>query len=182
VSDGVALWVVVAAAVPGVLALVAAVMAWVRLGRVRRAQTVLLPDGVPAGVVDRQAALQASMDRLDAGLAELRDLVDTQAARLEAGLRSAVRFQSVVRYDAYRDMGGGQSWSLALLDETGTGAVVTCLHARDHARVYLKELVAGQASQRLSPEEDRAVAQALHGPAAATRARSEARAAEVPGT
>ena len=69
-----------------------------------------------------------------------------------------------VRYDAYRDMGGQQSWSIALLDGTRTGAVVTSLHSRDHARVYLKELTAGVAEQRLSPEEARAVALALGEP------------------
>ena len=42
-----------------------------------------------------------------------------------------------------------------------SGAVVSCLHARDHARVYLKELTDGIPSQRLSPEERRAVALAL---------------------
>jgi hypothetical protein len=42
--------------------------------------------------------------------------------------------------------------------------VVTSLHARDHARVYLKEMVEGTPSQRLSPEEERAVALALGRP------------------
>jgi hypothetical protein len=77
----------------------------------------------------------------------------------------------MVRYDAYRDMGGQQSWSIALLDGNRTGAIVTSLHARDHARVYLKELAGGVSEQRLSPEEERAVAlalgEALAGPAEA---------------
>ena len=47
---------------------------------------------------------------------------------------------------------------------TRTGAVVTSLHARDHARVYLKELAGGLSSQRLSPEEERAVALAMGDP------------------
>jgi Protein of unknown function (DUF4446) len=62
-------------------------------------------------------------------------------------------------------MGGQQSWSIALLDGNHSGAVVTSLHARDHARVYLKELVEGTPGQRLSPEEERAVALALGRPA-----------------
>jgi hypothetical protein len=67
----------------------------------------------------------------------------------------------MVRYDAYRDMGGQQSWSIALLDAHRNGAIVTSLHARDHARVYLKELREGTPGQRLSPEEERAVTLAL---------------------
>jgi len=63
-----------------------------------------------------------------------------------------------VRYDAYGDMGGQQSWSIALLDASATGSVMTCLHARDHARMYVKEVVNGASEQRLSPEEVAAIA------------------------
>ena len=76
----------------------------------------------------------------------------------------------MVRYDAYRDMGGQQSWSIALIDGNNTGAVVTSLHARDHARVYLKELVEGVPGQRLSPEETRAVGLAAGAPPRPPRA------------
>jgi hypothetical protein len=103
------------------------------------------------------------MAALQEGLRDMGDLAARQGAVTEQGLRTALRFQGLVRYDAYSDMGGRQSWSLALLDGTGTGAVVTSLHARDHARVYLKELVEGEATQRLSPEEEEAVAIALGG-------------------
>ena len=54
-------------------------------------------------------------------------------------------------------MGGSQSWSIALLDDSANGTVISCLHARDHARVYLKEVVGGRSAQRLSPEEERAI-------------------------
>ena len=81
----------------------------------------------------------------------------------EQSLLTTLRFQGMVRYDAYRDMGGQQSWSIAILDQHKSGSVVTSLHARDHARVYLKELREGVPSQRLSPEEERAVTLALGG-------------------
>ncbi len=155
------LWVVLAAAVPGVVALILAGLAYRAVRRVQATQRVLLPDGAQAGLVDRQASLQRSMDGLEEGLRDLRAAVDAQGVRTEAELRTAVRFQGLVRYDAYRDMGGRQSWSLALLDGTRTGTVVTSLHARDHARVYLKEVTAGVPSQRLSPEEEQAIALAM---------------------
>ena len=151
----------------GALALVAAggcVALWMSLRRVRSAQRVLLPDGASAGLVDRQATLQRAMTRLEEGLSDLQSLVERQGEVTERSLRTSLRFQGMVRYDAYRDMGGSQSWSIALLDGNQSGAVVTSLHARDHARVYLKELVEGAPGQRLSPEEERAVALALGGP------------------
>jgi hypothetical protein len=161
----VSVWVAVAAGAPGLIALVGCALLWASLRRVRAAQRVLLPDGTDAGLVDRQASLQRAQARLEDGLKDLESLVERQGEVTEAGLRTSLRFQGMVRYDAYRDMGGQQSWSIALLDGTQSGAVVTSLHARDHARVYLKQMDAGTPSQRLSPEEERAVALALGRPA-----------------
>ena len=165
-----AVWIAVGAAGLAGLAIVVSIALWVALRRVRATQRVLLPDGTPAGVVDRQAALQRAMDALTEGLRDLEDLFTRQGEVTERGLRSALRFQGLVRYDAYRDMGGQQSWSIALLDADQNGAVVTSLHARDHARVYMKELVRGVPGQRLSPEEERAVGLATGRPVAPARA------------
>jgi hypothetical protein len=161
----VSVWIAVAAGAPGLVALVVAIVLWFAYRRLRASQQVLLPDGTSAGLVDRQATLQRAMTRLEEGLDDLQSLVEHQGEVTEASLRTALRFQGMVRYDAYRDMGGSQSWSIALLDGTQTGAVVTSLHARDHARVYLKELVQGMPGQRLSPEEEQAVALATGRPA-----------------
>ena len=158
-------WWAVAAGVPGLIAVIGCAVLWASLRRLRAGQRVLLPDGASAGLIDRQASLQRAMARLEEGLEDLRSLVERQGEATEASLRTSLRFQGMVRYDAYRDMGGQQSWSIALLDGNQTGAVVTSLHARDHARVYLKELVEGSPGQRLSPEEERAVALATGRPA-----------------
>ncbi len=157
-------WVAVAAGVPGVIALLLLAMVWRSQARLRSAQQVLLPDGATAPLADRQASLQRAMARLEDGLADLQSLVERQGVVTERGLRTSLRFHGMVRYDAYRDMGGAQSWSIALLDGNQTGSIITSLHARDHARVYLKEMVEGVAGQRLSPEEERAVAIALDRP------------------
>lgn len=141
-----------------VVALVLAIVALVRLRRVRADQRILLPDGARADLANRQATLQRAVDAVEAGLRELEEITRTQAERTESELASSLRFQGLVRYDAYTEMGGRQSWSIALLDGHGTGAVISCLHARDHARVYMKEIVEGVAGQRLSPEEERAIA------------------------
>lgn len=166
----VAFWVAAGAGALAVIALAACGLLWLGLRRARAAQQVLLPDGASAGLIDRQATLQRAMTRLEEGLADLQSLVERQGEITEANLRTALRFQGMVRYDAYRDMGGSQSWSIALLDGNRSGAIVTCLHARDHARVYLKELTDGTPGQRLSPEEERAVALALGEPPRPARA------------
>ena len=161
----VAVWVVAIAGAPGAIALVVAGFLWFRLRRVRADQRVLLPDGAQAGIVDRQAALARSVERLGDRLDGLRGEVGRLTEHTNRGLRGALRFQGIVRYDAYQDMGGQQSWSMAILNAEGDGAIITSLHARDHARVYLKEVVNGASGQRLSPEEERALAAARNDPA-----------------
>ena len=147
----VSVWVAVAAGVPGLIALIGCAALWVSLRRARAAQRVLLPDGSSAGLVDRQASLQRAQTRLEEGLRDLEALVERQGEVTEASLRTSLRFQGMVRYDAYRDMGGQQSWSIALLDANQSGAVVTSLHARDHARVYLKEMADGARASASRP-------------------------------
>lgn len=164
------LLVAVAAGAGAVLALAGVLALWIAFRRLRAAQQVLLPDGATGGLIDRQASLQRAVTRVEEGLSDLQSLVERQGEVTERSLATSLRFQGLVRYDAYRDMGGSQSWSIALIDGNGTGAVVTCLHARDHARMYMKELEEGAPSQRLSPEEEKAVALATGRPARQPRA------------
>ncbi len=153
------------AAGPGVVALAVAIVLWVKLRRVRADQRVLLPDGKPVGLLERQAALARAGDRINDRLDDLRLEVTRLMEHTNIGLRGALRFQGIVRYDAYQDMGGQQSWSMAILTAERTGAIITSLHARDHASVYLKQVHEGVSEQRLSPEELRALAAALADPA-----------------
>lgn len=78
---------------------------------------------------------------------------------IREGLATALRHVSVVRYDAFGDVSGRQSFTAAILDDHGDGLVITSLHARTESRTYLKGVNAGAGSD-LSPEEREAVAHA----------------------
>lgn len=80
---------------------------------------------------------------------------EVQALRVEAA--DALRHLSVVRYDAFGDMGGHLSWSMALLDDSGNGVVLTSIHGRSEARTYAKNISGWSCDQALSPEEDEAI-------------------------
>lgn len=82
-----------------------------------------------------------------------------EVAALRAEAASALQHLAVVRYDAYADMGGALSWSLALLDDHGDGTVITSIHGRNEARTYAKTVNAWTCEQPLSPEEEAAVQQ-----------------------
>ena len=76
---------------------------------------------------------------------------------LRAEVSDALRHLSVVRYDAFGDMGGHLSWSLALLDDAGNGVVLTSIHGRSDARTYAKGVTEWSCDQQLSPEEEEAI-------------------------
>jgi hypothetical protein len=103
----------------------------------------------------------------------LRDYVEETATRLdgrlaaaEATLRGTFAHRALVRYDAYNELSGHQSLSIALLDEEQSGVVLSCIHHRDQARVYAKQVTAGRGELELSPEEAEAVRVALSPPVA----------------
>lgn len=86
-----------------------------------------------------------------------------EVAALRAEARGALRHLSVVRYDAFEDMGGHLSWSLALLDDSGDGVVLTSIHGRSDARTYAKNVAGWRSDQQLSPEEEEALSGARAG-------------------
>jgi hypothetical protein len=69
-----------------------------------------------------------------------------------------------VRFDAYNEMSGRQSTSIALLDASGSGIVVSSIHHRDQARLYAKWVQQGQSDLELAPEEEEAVRMAMSTP------------------
>ena len=80
-----------------------------------------------------------------------------EVAALRAEANDALRHLAVVRYDAFGDMGGHLSWSLALLDDGGNGVVLTSIHGRSEARTYAKSISGWSCEQQLSPEEQEAI-------------------------
>ena len=83
-----------------------------------------------------------------------------EVARLRSDAAGALRHLAMVRYDAFGDMGGRLSWSMALLDEGGDGLVLTSIHGRSDARTYAKDIAGWAGTMPLSPEEEEAVSQA----------------------
>ena len=80
-----------------------------------------------------------------------------EVAALRAEASDALRHLAVVRYDAFGDMGGHLSWSLAVLDDAGHGVVLTSIHGRSEARTYAKSIVGWACEHQLSPEEEEAI-------------------------
>ena len=146
---------VAACAVAGVALLVTIVL-WLRVSRVQSAQAVVQGGGA-RDLLDFAVALQGRIDDLHRAL----DEVAAGLSRVDRRVDGALSNTAVVRYDAYEGTGGQQSASLALLDATRTGTVVTAIQGRDYARIYVKDLDRGRSSVALSPEEQEAVDRAM---------------------
>jgi hypothetical protein len=144
-------------------ALVLAVMVvlqWRAVRRLRRAQVVILGSHDEHDIVEH-------VQTLDSRVRNLREAVELLTGELDVHRRhldEALTNRAIVRYDAFRDTGGEQSASLALLDNHRSGLVVTTIAARDFARLYVKHLDRGVADRELSPEEQRAVEAAVPAP------------------
>lgn len=133
------------------------------------------------------AMLQRSESRLrsrlrrilsDEGTAGLDEILDRQAQRieqlssrvdalnaleqeLEAMSRLALQKVGVVRFNPFQDSGGDQSFAIALLDQAGTGLVISSLHGRTETRLFAKQIANGRSRHALSDEEQQAIRTAL---------------------
>ena len=111
---------------------------------------------VLAGLALRRTSPRAGAVGVDALPEDVHGLRQEVAA-LKADSADALRHLSVVRYDAFGDVGGHLSWSLALLDDSGHGTVLTSIHGRSEARTYAKSVAGWTCEQQLSPEELEAI-------------------------
>ena len=109
-----------------------------------------------AALALRRTPSRPSGDGVDALPEDVHGLRQEVAA-LKAENADALRHLSVVRYDAFGDVGGHLSWSLALLDDAGHGVVLTSIHGRSEARTYAKSISSWSCEQQLSPEEEEAI-------------------------
>jgi hypothetical protein len=146
------------------VALVAAYIALRTLAKVRH-DTRLLARGT-RGPNGRQSLLEITSQHaeLTAALGEqveqLRGEIANVAAEHVSAETGALRHVALVRYDAFTEMSGRMSFSLALLDDAGDGVTITAMTGRTDTRVYAKAVVDGKGEHELSPEERQAVAAA----------------------
>ena len=151
------------AAVAALVALLLAIVLAVRLRRLRAAQSAVLG---AQGSQDLVTYVQNVGD----GFTDLREWVEAALAQVDERLAGAsdridgcIAYRSLIRYDAYGEMSGHQSSSVALLDARKSGVVISSILHRDQARVYVKQLTDGVPTLELSPEEQEAVDTALAG-------------------
>jgi hypothetical protein len=154
--------VALAAGAVAVLSLLLSLTLAIRLHRVRSDQKTVLGDR-RSDLVAHAATMQDNFEALNDYVQDVAARLDQRMTTGEQRLDGAIAYRSLVRYDAYGEMSGRQSTSIALLDASRSGVVLSSIHHRDTARLYAKQVHAGQGELELSPEEDEAIRIALEG-------------------
>ena len=155
--------VAVAAAGAAVVALISCALLALSLRRMRARQRVVLGDGEQRDLIAHSAQLDDAFEVLRGYVEEVALRLDERLGSAEVALQRAFAHRALVRYDAYNEMSGRQSLSIALLDDTSSGIVLSSIHHRDQARLYAKQVHNGQSELELSPEEAEALRLALSG-------------------
>ena len=156
----------IAALSAGALAFIALLLGLVlafRIRKLRAAQKAVLGESGQSDLVAHAAGLQQAFAALHERVEEVAVNVDERLGAAEARLDGAIAYRSLVRYDAYGELTGNQSTTIALLDEHRDGIVLSSIVRRDTARIYIKVVHDGQGELELSPEEAEAVRLALSG-------------------
>ncbi len=94
---------------------------------------------------------------------EIQELFEISNRLRELGMKS-VHKTAVLRFNPFKEVGGNQSFCVALLDGKNSGIVISSLHTREGTRVYAKPVALGQADNfPFTEEEKAAIAQAIQG-------------------
>jgi hypothetical protein len=156
----------IAALAAGAVALIALVMAitlTVRMRRLRAEQRVVLGPSGHDDLVAHASSLQEAFQALHGRVEEVAERLEARMGEAEQRIDGAIAYRALVRYDAYGELSGHQSTTIALLDAQHSGVVLSSIANRETARLYCKAVRDGAGELELSPEETEAVRLALAG-------------------
>ena len=83
--------------------------------------------------------------------------------KIISNLKGTYQRVGIVKYDAFKEMGGKLSFSIALLDDNATGFILNSVHSSEGCYVYTKEIIEGKCTISLGDEEKKALMLALEG-------------------
>jgi len=139
-----------------------------RLRRLHRLLQRLSPNGTGQPL---DALLERWLSQQEANQTHLAAL-DERLTQLRLLFQGCLQRVGLVRFDAFQDTAGQQSFAVALLDNRGNGVVITSLFGRSESRCYAKPVVKGESPFPLSDEERAAIRQALEQPVGVQEATS----------
>jgi hypothetical protein len=152
-----------AAGAIALFALILAIVLAVQVRRLRADQRAVLGERGATDLVTHAAGLEQGFVELRDWVEEMAGTLDERMAAAEQRLDGAIAYRALVRYDAYGELSGHQSATVALLDAQRNGVVLSNIAHRQTARLYCKQVIDGEGELELSPEEAEAIRLALAG-------------------
>jgi hypothetical protein len=134
-----------------------ALRAHVQFRRLRKECALLQAGAERSSFIVAAARTASELEKLRRDVGSLHREFD----HFRAAVDESIRRVAVHRYDAFGEMGGRLSWSVALLDEHGDGVVLTAIVGRSDTRCYAKNIRRGVSETRMSPEEQQVVTAAM---------------------
>ena len=150
-----ALDVAVGAAGAAGLLLLLTILLWIQVRRMRRAQKVVIGSS-SADLVEYAMSLLARVEAAEATA----DAAQSAVRALSERVDGCFERRALLRYDALEGAGAKQSVTIALMDATRSGYLLSAIQGRDYARIYIKDIHNGLSDVELSPEEKRVLAEA----------------------
>lgn len=174
-------WLTVTALVVGLIGLVTGTLALRTLAKLRRSVALLSRGSsgretllevaekhmaasvaVRQDILELQRDLTAAHQGMQTQLAGERAEIEKTVSAINTTVGTVLRRIALVRYDAFDDLSGRLSFSLAIMDDGGNGIALTSIAGASDTRLYAKSLTGGVGEHALSPEEQQAVRAALH--------------------
>jgi Protein of unknown function (DUF4446) len=137
--------------------LVVVILLYMRIRRTENECALLLTGNQGKNFVE---IVNDNIDRVEALNVEVEELSESYGAVLRR-MAGAMQHVGVVRFDAFRDLGGLLSFAVAMLDDRGNGIVISSIYGRSESRTYTKPIVERNSSYELSPEEREAIRLAM---------------------
>jgi hypothetical protein len=106
-----------------------------------------------------EGTLVTRLDQVDK-LLKANEANEENIKKLFANMKLTFQKVGLVKYDAFNEMGGKLSFSLALLNETNDGFVLNAVHSREGCYTYVKEIIDGNSITTLAEEEQEALTMA----------------------
>lgn len=106
-------------------------------------------------------AIEENFEQMDA----LKDSYKENEMKMDEAIKnitSTFHKLGIVKYDAFKEMGGNLSFAVCLLNDENTGFILNTMHGRDSSYTYIKEIIKGEAYSTLGEEEKEALEKAIN--------------------
>lgn len=109
-----------------------------------------------------EESIMSRMDEID-HLISSNQKNETDIQKIYKNMKTTFQKVGLVKYDAFHEMGGKLSFSLALLNEMNDGFIINAMHSREGCYTYIKEIISGNSIIALADEEQEALDMAMKG-------------------